>query len=226
MTIAPNRWFSSFSLDDRMSEIHPHYTKARRHLARRDPVLKKLIAQVGTCTLQPNTDYFGVLVRSIISQQISGKAAASISWRLCEALGKPGLQPRALARLDEAKLRAAGLSAGKVRAVRDLAAKVLDGTVVLTDIHDRPDEEVIAHLLPVHGIGRWTAEMFLIFALGRLDVLPLGDLGLRVGVQRQLELAEVPDNQKLLALAEPWRPYRSVATWYIWRSFGPVPQSS
>jgi DNA-3-methyladenine glycosylase II len=212
-------------MDEGMSEVHPVYHKARRHLARRDPVLKKLIAQVGHCTLQPNADYFSVLVRSIISQQISGKAAASISGRLCEALGKKGLQPRPLARLDEAKMRACGLSAGKVRAVRDLTAKVLDGTVVLTDIHQQSDEEVIAHLLPVHGIGRWTAEMFLIFGLGRLDVLPLGDLGLRVGVQRQLELPEVPDNQKLLALAEPWRPYRTVATWYFWRSFGAVPQS-
>jgi DNA-3-methyladenine glycosylase II len=212
-------------MDERMSDEHPHYVKARRHLARRDPMLKKLIAQVGSCTLQPTADHFGVLVRSIISQQISGKAAASISARLREALGKSGLQPRALARLDETKLRGAGLSAGKVRAVRDLTAKVMDGTVVLTDIHDRPDEEVIEHLLPVHGIGRWTAEMFLIFGLGRLDVLPLGDLGLRVGVQRQLELPEVPDKDKLVALAEPWRPYRTVATWYIWRSFGPVPQS-
>jgi DNA-3-methyladenine glycosylase II len=209
-----------------MSDEHPHYAKARRHLARRDPVLKKLIAQVGACTLKPDDgDRFGVLVRSIVSQQISGKAARSISARLCEVLGRAGLTPRAVARAAEEKLRGAGLSAGKVRSVRDLAAKVLDGTVVLHDVHERPDEDVIEHLVVVHGIGRWTAEMFLIFALGRLDVLPLGDLGLRVGVQRQLGLAEVPDKQSLIALAEPWRPYRSVATWYLWRSFGPVPQS-
>jgi DNA-3-methyladenine glycosylase II len=208
-----------------MSDHQLHYVKARRHLARRDPVLKKLIAQVGTCTLQPNPDRFSVLVRSIISQQISGKAAESISARLCAALGKKGLQPRAIARLDEEKMRGAGLSTGKMRAVRDLAGKVLDGTVVLDTLHEQPDEEVIEHLLPVFGIGRWTAEMFLIFALGRLDVLPLGDLGLRVGVQRQLGLPEVPDNKALIALAEPWRPYRTVATWYFWRSFGAVPQS-
>jgi DNA-3-methyladenine glycosylase II len=208
-----------------MSDEHPHYVKARRHLARRDPVLKKLIAQVGTCTLQPSTDRFGTLVRSIVSQQISGKAAASISGRLCELLGKSGIEPRGIARAREEKLRAAGLSTAKVRAVRDLAAKVLDGTVDLVSIHEKPDEEVIAHLLPVIGIGRWTAEMFLIFSLGRLDVLPLGDLGFRVGVQRQLGLETVPDNATLTQLAEPWRPYRTVATWYFWRSFGPVPQS-
>jgi DNA-3-methyladenine glycosylase II len=130
-----------------------------------------------------------------------------------------------LAKLDDQGMRQAGLSAGKVRAIRDLTAKVLAREVVLHDLHERDDEEVIEHLLPVHGIGRWTAEMFLIFALGRLDVLPLADLGLRVGVKRQLGLAEVPTRDQLIEMAEAWRPYRTVATWYIWRSFGPVPQS-
>jgi DNA-3-methyladenine glycosylase II len=208
-----------------MSDDLVNYVKARRHLSRRDPIMKKLIGQVGICTLRPSSDRFGTLVRSIVSQQISGKAAASISNRLCEILGKGGLHPRAMARIDEEKLRAAGLSTAKRRALRDLATKLLDGTVDLTTIHEKSDEDVIAHLLPVCGIGRWTAEMFLIFSLGRLDVLPLGDLGFRVGLQRQLGLAEVPDKAKLTLLAEPWRPYRTVATWYIWRSFGPVPQS-
>jgi len=130
-----------------------------------------------------------------------------------------------IAKLDDADMRAVGLSAGKVRAIRDLTAKVLQRQVQLEDLHEWDDEAVIEHLLPVHGIGRWTAEMFLIFALGRLDVLPLADLGLRVGVQRQHGLAEVPPRDQLTALAEAWRPYRTVATWYIWRSFGPVPQS-
>jgi DNA-3-methyladenine glycosylase II len=208
-----------------MSDEPVFFAKARRHLARRDPVLKKLIAQVGPCTLQTNADRFAVLVRAIISQQISSKAAASISAKLCAALGKRGIQPRALAKMDDASLRMVGLSAGKVRAVRDLTDKVLRRHVELASIHEREDEEVIVHLLPVHGIGRWTAEMFLIFALGRLDVLPLADLGLRVGVQRQLGLAEVPAKEQLTELAQAWRPYRTVATWYIWRSFGPVPQS-
>jgi DNA-3-methyladenine glycosylase II len=208
-----------------MSDEPIFYTKARRHLCRRDPVLKTLIQRVGPCTLRTHPDRFEVLVRSIISQQISGKAASSISTRLSEALGKRGIHPRGIAKLDDAAMRHVGLSAGKVRAIRDLTAKVLVRKVELQDLHDRDDEEVIAHLLPVHGIGRWTAEMFLIFALGRLDVLPLADLGLRVGVQRQLGLAEPPSKEKLTELAEPWRPYRTVATWYIWRSFGPVTQS-
>jgi DNA-3-methyladenine glycosylase II len=208
-----------------MSDTSALYAKARRHLARRDPVLKKLIQKVGPCTLQVHPDRFAVLVRAIISQQISSKAATSISNRLSESLGKRGIHPRGLAKMDDDAFRSAGLSAGKVRAVRDLTARVLQKQVRLKDIHEWEDEVVIEHLLPVHGIGRWTAEMFLIFALGRLDVLPLADLGLRVGVQRQLGLAEIPSNAELTKLAETWRPYRSVGTWYIWRSFGPVPQS-
>jgi DNA-3-methyladenine glycosylase II len=199
--------------------------KARRHLARRDPVMKRLIAQVGGCTLQFNPHRFEVLVRSIVSQQISGKAARSISARLEETLGEGGIcAPAILATSDEA-LRAAGLSTAKARAVRDLAEKVHGGTVLLDVLHDLPDEEVIARLLPVRGIGRWTAEMFLIFSLGRVDVLPVGDYGLREGVRRQYELAELPGKDQLAEIAEPWRPYRSIATWFLWRSFGPVPQS-
>jgi DNA-3-methyladenine glycosylase II len=208
-----------------MTKEPAHYVKARRHLSRCDPVLKTLIASVGPCTLQLNPDRFAVLVRSIVSQQISGKAARSISGRLEELLGRQGIHPQAIARAKDEKLRTAGLSTNKLRAIRDLTVKVLDGTVDLEGIHDRDDEGVIEHLVPVYGIGRWTAEMFLIFGLGRLDVLPLADLGLRVGVQRQHGLAEVPDRERLTEMAEPWRPFRSVATWYFWRSFGPVPQS-
>jgi DNA-3-methyladenine glycosylase II len=208
-----------------MSDEHPHYAKARRHLSRRDPILKALIGQVGPCTLQTHPDRFAVLVRSIVSQQISGKAAKSISTRLQDSLGRLGIHPRAIAKASEDTLRTAGLSGNKMRAIRDLATRVLDGSVDLVTIHERQDEDVIDHLLPVYGVGRWTAEMFLIFALGRLDVLPLADLGLRVGVQRQHGLEEVPAKERLIELAEVWRPYRTVATWYFWRSFGPVPQS-
>jgi DNA-3-methyladenine glycosylase II len=201
-----------------------HYTKARRHLARRDPVLKKVIANIGACTLWHETNRFALLVRSIVSQQISGKAARSISARLA-ALRPRGLTPGGVLRLTEDQLRGAGLSKSKTRAVCDLAEKVKSGSVSLADIHEREDEDVIAHLLPVFGIGRWTAEMFLIFSLGRLDVLPVNDLGLRVGVQKLYNLAEPPRQEALIKLAQPWQPYRSVATWYIWRSLGGVPQS-
>jgi DNA-3-methyladenine glycosylase II len=201
------------------------FVKAQRHLARRDRVLKQLIAAVGPCTLRVNPDRFGLLARAIISQQISTKAAASIGARLEQALAPAGLKPAAILKLPEDALRAAGLSAAKTRAMRDLAEKVHGKAVPLDALHEMTDEEIIAALLPVRGIGRWTAEMFLIFSLGRFDVLPVADLGLRAGVQEQYGLAELPGKDDLTKLAEPWRPYRSIATWYFWRSRGPVPQS-
>jgi DNA-3-methyladenine glycosylase II len=208
-----------------MTPERPDFARAQRHLARRDPVLKRLIRLVGPCTLRHDPDGFAVLVRSIISQQISTKAARAIGARLKKALGRRGLRPRAILAASEETLRAAGLSTGKQRALRDLAEKVQTGHVPLAELPTLPDEEVIARLLPVRGIGRWTAEMFLIFALGRLDVLPVADYGLRAGVQRHYGLAEIPKIPALVELAEPWRPYRSVATWFFWRSFGFVPQS-
>jgi len=164
-------------------------------------------------------------VRSIISQQISTRAAASIHARLLQALGRRGLRPAALLALSDDELRGAGLSGSKARSLRDLAEKVHGGTVPLKRLPELTDEEVIASLLPVRGIGRWTAQMFLIFSLGRPDVLPVDDLGLRAGVQQAYGMAELPDRAGLTELAEPWRPYRSVATWYFWRSRGFVPQS-
>lgn len=201
-------------------------SKARRHLAKRDPVLKRLVADVGPCTLRHDgSDRFGLLVRSIISQQISTKAAISIRTRLEGLLQPHGITPDAILQAPDELLRSAGLSSGKTKSVRDLAEKVHHGHVPLQNLHDADDEEVIARLIPVHGIGRWTAEMFLIFGLGRLDVLPVADLGLRVGVQKQYRLRKLPEKDRLIKIAEPWRPYRSIATWYFWRSLGNVPQS-
>ncbi len=201
------------------------FTQARRHLARRDPVLKRLTAAVGPCMLSPNPDGFLQLAQAIISQQISTKAAASVGARLLTVLGTDGLTPAALlARPDEA-LRGAGLSANKVRSMRDLAEKVQSGAVPLGRLGEMEDEEVIEVLLPVRGIGRWTAQMFLIFSLGRLDVLAVDDLGLRAGVKDQYGLEELPDRARLTEMGELWRPYRSVATWYFWRSRGGVPQT-
>jgi DNA-3-methyladenine glycosylase II len=208
-----------------MHTANPVYTKAQRHLARRDPVLGRLIRLVGPCTLRHDTDRFGVLVRSIISQQISTKAARAIAGRLQTSLGKRGIRPAALLAASEETLQAAGLSTAKRLALRDLADKVVRRQVPLSRLHELPDEEVIGKLIPVRGIGRWTAEMFLIFALGRLDVLPLADFGLRAGVKRHYGLEELPAKDQLVDLAEPWRPYRSVGTWFIWRTFGAVPQS-
>jgi DNA-3-methyladenine glycosylase II len=198
---------------------------ARRHLSRRDSVLKRLIAVVGRCTLWHNPDGFATLARSIISQQISGRAAQSIGARLEQVLSPEGLTPSAILAATDEGLRGAGLSAAKARSLRDLSEKVHTGAVPLDRLQALSDEEAIACLLPVRGIGRWTAQMFLVFSLGRLDVLPVGDLGLRVGAQRQYGLPELPGKTELLELAEPWRPYRTVATWYLWRSLGSVPQS-
>jgi DNA-3-methyladenine glycosylase II len=206
-----------------VKELSPFYPKARRHLAKRDPVLKALIASVGQVTLRLNPDRFGCLARSIVSQQISGKAAASISARLLETVKE--LKPAAILRASDEELRGAGLSANKVRSLRDLAGKVHTGAVALNTLHDLDDESAIEALIPIRGIGRWTAQMFLMFSLGRLDVLPVDDLGLRVGVQKQYGLEEPPGRADLTERGETWRPYRSIATWYFWRSFGPVPQS-
>jgi DNA-3-methyladenine glycosylase II len=199
--------------------------KAQRHLARRDPVLKRLVRLVGPCTLWFEPDGFVALVRCVIAQQLSTRAARTIHDRLAAVLAPAGVVPAALLAASDEALRGAGLSAAKARSLRDLAERVHGGGLALDWLHQLPDEEVIAHLVPVRGIGRWTAQMYLIFSLGRLDVLPTADLGLRVGVQRQYGLKEPPAPATLEKLALPWQPYRSVATWYFWRSLGFVPQS-
>src|SRR6516162_8208442 len=201
------------------------YRKARRHLARRDPVLKKLMSTIGPCTLQPSMDGFAALVKSIISQQISTKAAKAIALRLEQALGRHGTTPRGILKLSKESMRGAGLSESKTKSLRDLAEKVQRGVVPLASLREMDDEQVIENLIPVRGIGRWTAEMYLIFSLGRLDVLPVDDFGLRTSVRDVYFLRDLPDKKSLLARAEPWRPYRSIATWYFWRSRGFVPQS-
>lgn len=200
------------------------FESIQRHLSRRDKVLRRLVKRVGPCTLRTDPDAFGVLVRAIVAQQISTKAAAAICTRLFDGLGKRLRPAHVLNATDEA-LRGYGLSASKCKSIRDLAEKCASGEVPVKKLNTLDDEEVIAKLLPVRGIGRWTAEMFLIFSLGRLDVLPVADYGLRVGVQREYELGDLPGKVDLDELCEPWRPYRSIGTWYIWRSFGAVPQS-
>jgi DNA-3-methyladenine glycosylase II len=206
--------------------LRPTYQKAQRHLSRRDPVLKKVIAALGPCTLRPAAaDSFLVLVRAIVSQMISTKAAASIYARVESALGPAGLSPASLLAAGEEALRGAGLSGTKARGLLDLAERVQGGVLPLERLPELSDDEVLAHLLPVRCVGAWTAQMFLIFCLGRLDVLPVDDFGLRAGVQEQYGLAALPGRADLRQRAEPWRPYRSVATWYFWRSRGGVPQS-
>jgi DNA-3-methyladenine glycosylase II len=200
---------------------NPHST-AQRHLSRRDRVLKRLIPLVGDCVLRPRTDLFAELVRSIVAQQISTKAAQSISARLIAGPCAGTLTAAALVTADDEELRAAGLSTAKRRSLRDLAERVHSGTLRLDTLGALSDEEVIEQLVPVRGIGRWTAQMLLIFALGRVDVLPVDDFGLRTAVQRHYGLDELPDRSRLGELAGPWQPYRSIATWYLWRSLDPA----
>ncbi len=192
------------------------YADATAHLGAVDPVLAKIISNVGPCTLQPESHGFMTLVDAIVSQQISLKAAAAIMARVVAAVAP--LTPANLLAQPPETLRALGLSGQKARYLLDLAAHVDDGRIDLATLPELDDEAIIAQLLPVKGIGRWTAEMYLIFALGRPDVLPVDDLGLRQGVQRAYGHPALLGRAELAALAAPWRPYRSVATWYLWQS--------
>ncbi len=197
--------------------------KAQRHLRACDPVLTPLIAKVGPCSLVPDPNGFVVLVRSVVSQLISTAAARTISARLADALGAQGITPDAVLSVSEETLRGAGLSRTKTQAIRDLATRIRTGELPLESFATRTDEEVAALLTSVRGIGPWTAHMFLIFGLGRPDILPVSDLGLRAGVQQQYGLPELPNPAELRQRAEAWRPFRSIATWYMWRSRSFVP---
>lgn len=192
--------------------------KAQRSLSRRDPVLKKLIQQTGNCAFHQSSDLFGSLVRCIIAQQISTKAAATIMQRLRKDVCGGRVTAKAIAEGREEDIRKAGLSAAKMRSVRHLAEEVRARRLRLRELERLDDEAVIERLLPVKGIGRWTAQMFLMFCLGRLDVLPVDDLGLRAGVQRAYQMEKLPEREAIEELARKWHPYCSVATWYFWRS--------
>jgi DNA-3-methyladenine glycosylase II len=192
--------------------------EARRHLHRTDRKLRPIIEQVGDCSLQRVTNRFAALAWSILAQQISTKAAASIRRRLLAALAPKPLMPESLLQLSDGEFRDVGVSSAKAKYLRDLAEKVASGQVALRSIHTRDDENVIAHLTQIKGIGRWTAEMFLIFSLGRPDVLPVDDLGLRVAVQRLESLEALPAPDYLRSRGRPWQPFRSIATWYLWQS--------
>ncbi len=191
---------------------------ARRHLRAADPVMKAMIDAVGPYTLRFERDRFAMLVRSIVSQQISTIAAHAIRKRLMDLVGPDGLTPGNLARFDTDELRSVGLSSQKASYVADLATKVNDGTVDLRRIGRLSDQAVVESLTQVKGIGRWTAQMFLIFSLGRPDVFPHDDLGVRTAIRDRYGLDDLPDKTTSHSIAAPWRPYASVASWYCWRS--------
>jgi DNA-3-methyladenine glycosylase II len=179
-------------------------------------VMADAIERVGSCTLAPNPNVFETLVDAIISQQISVKAADAIMARLRAAAPGGLITPEALVQLEHDNLRAVGLSTPKTRYVRDLVERVVSGQLDLGNLEELEDEEVITQLVAVKGIGRWTAEMILIFSLSRPDVLPVDDLGFVEGVREAYGLETRPTRKEMLERGEAWRPYRTFATWYMW----------
>jgi DNA-3-methyladenine glycosylase II len=188
-----------------------------RHFRRHDPTLHGVVRSIGPYTLKPHRNRFGMLVRSIISQQISTAAARTIRQRLEDLLGDAGLSPAAIAALDGEQLRSVGLSKQKAAYISDLAHKVAEGTVPLARMGRWSDERVIESLTQVKGIGVWTAQMFLIFSLGRPDVFPIGDLGVRVAMARIYGLGEKPSQDDLAEIGRRWSPFATVGSWYCWR---------
>lgn len=203
------------------TEVH----KALAHLGAKDAVMKRLIDAHKPWAVKPHTDYYWELVDSIISQQLSVKAARTIEGRFLDLFGGKIPSAGQLLHKKPEELRAVGLSNAKARYVLDLAKHVDEGTLKVDLLPQLTNEEIIKELTAVKGIGEWTAHMFLIFALGRLDILPVGDLGIRVGVQKAYKLPELPspDAVRELAEAKNWAPYESVASWYIWQSLDNTP---
>jgi len=197
------------------------YERARRLLMRRDPILAAAIKHIGPCRMaeRQRKDHLTALIGAIVSQQLSTKAAATIFGRFA-ALFPDGQTTNAstIDTFDDATLRGVGLSGQKIGYLRDLCARIADGRLNLDELEALPDEQVVERLTSVKGFGRWTAEMFLMFRLHRPDVLPAGDLGIVNAIQRLYRLRKRPDPKRILKMGEAWRPYRSVASWYLWQT--------
>jgi DNA-3-methyladenine glycosylase II len=191
---------------------------ALEHLRACDPVLATLIDRVGPYTIELQEPGYETLVKAIVLQQLSGKVAEVIFRRLIEAAGNGRLTPEAVLRLRPRKLRAIGLSQRKTEYIRDLARRVVSGELDLRALAEATDEEVHARLTALRGIGPWTVHMFLIFALERPNVMPSGDLGIRVAVRNVYGLDQMPTPSEVDEIASKWRPYRTIASWYLWRS--------
>jgi len=202
-----------------------YWDDACKHLAKRDRVMKKLIPQFGEARLQSRGDAFTTLARSIVGQQISVKAAQSVWDRFAALIVAPStkLPPSEVLKLKADSMRAAGLSARKVEYLRDLAQHFADGTVHVRQWQQMDDEAIVEELVAIRGIGRWTAEMFLIFHLMRPNVLPVDDLGLIKGISVNYFSGEPVTRVEAREVGDAWAPFRSVATWYIWRSLDPLP---
>ena len=185
---------------------------------KKDRQLRKIINQVGDYKIKIIRNYYQSLVESIITQQLSGSAASSIITKFKKNYQTRFPKPPDVINTHYWKLKKTGLSKMKIRYIKELSKKIENGELKLKTISKLEDEEIITELTRIKGIGRWTAEMFLIFSLEREDVLPVGDLGLKKGIQRLFSLPEIPKEEKIEEIAEKWRPYRTVATWYIWKS--------
>jgi DNA-3-methyladenine glycosylase II len=198
---------------------------AAEHLARYDTKLAPVIARAGICTIRPHTDYYQELVDSIISQQLSVKAAAAIEGRFRDMFGGHFPSPKEILTKSPDELRAIGFSYAKGRYVQDLAQKILGDEVKFDKLDEMTNEEVVAQLTAVKGVGEWTAHMFLMFCMGRSDVLPVGDLGIRNGVRALygFENAPSPDDVRDIAIKNNWHPYESIASWYVWQSLDNKP---
>lgn len=198
-----------------------YWDEAKGHLAKKDKVLRRIIRAHPDANLRTRGDAFRTLARSIVGQQISVKAAQAV-WERFDALSGR-MEPASVVALDEAAMRAAGLSRMKVAYLKDLAGRFHEGLLKPRRWTRMDDEAVIADLVQVKGIGRWSVEMFLIFHLMRPDVLPVGDLGLQRAMERHYNAGEALTKEEMREIAKSWRPWSSVATWYLWRSLDPVP---
>lgn len=190
------------------------------HLAKNDPALAALIKKYGEAAIKPHSDYYSELVTSIVGQQLSIHAAAAIWQRLLVIAGGKPPTPQQLLEIDEATLRQVGLSRPKIGYVKDLAEHILDGRLDMEHISSLPNDQIIEQLTAVKGIGEWSAHMFMLFGLGRLDILPWGDLGIKKAAQQIYKLRELPDKATLESIAKKhkWAPYQSIASWYLWKS--------
>ena len=197
---------------------NPSRKKILAHFDRHDPQMAKVIRAVGPFKLKRNKNYFQVLCESIIAQQISTKAARAITKRFKKLFDGHSLIPEKVLSLETDRLRGAGLSKQKISYLKDLSKHFFEKSIQPHRLPYLSNEDIILQLTAVHGIGRWTAEMFLIFSLNRLDVLPVDDLGFRSAVKNIYNLKDIPPTRKIRQLAKPWNPYETIATWYCWRT--------
>jgi DNA-3-methyladenine glycosylase II len=191
--------------------------KAINHLKKSDPVMRSIIERVGPFRMQFSPPEFASLAESIVYQQLNGTAAATIFARFVALAGDP-LTPEGILKLTDEQMRAAGMSKQKTAYLRDLAAKTADGTLNFSQLASLTDEEIIEHLTQVKGVGVWTAHMFLMFTLKRPDILPTGDYGVQAAIKRHYKKRKLPKPHIMEKIAKPWVPYRSIASWYLWRS--------